>query len=261
MRVSNLSCTGHEIPLFYCLGSIVCILTYVFQKGELDLTGAARIVLRDWSSGKLVRFTTPPSPSQPLGAFSSNDPGSNIFATEFYADDGAILATLSTRKEMRKKGGLVKLFPGSIEERKVEMEQNWVVPEESESENSEDGHPKGSDEDDLSTGVDDEVSEDEDNCELNSSTSNNEEVYEASLSPVLSSRTQKRKRDQDHFTALSSSKQVSLGRETGPKKGILKKRSANSTKKASHAKLLKKDSTAAFNNANEPEAYDFGKFF
>ncbi|KAJ7179512.1 GTP-binding protein [Mycena filopes] len=81
-------------------------------KGELDLTGAARIVLRDWSIGKFPRYTVPP----PLDASAA--------ATPLSASDEAVLATLQTRKDLRKSKGLVKLTCGVVETRKAAEEQD-----------------------------------------------------------------------------------------------------------------------------------------
>jgi nuclear GTP-binding protein len=259
------------------------------QKGALDLTGAARIVLRDWNTGKFARFTTPPSTPPPNATainVSSHGAGSVTFTTKFYAEDDAILMALSTRKEMRKKGGLVKVSSGSIEERKVAMAQNWVVLEASEGENADSDHGGGSHEDGVATNDDaeeeDDVSgEDDHDSQSDSRTSIGEEVGVATLLPVLSSRKQKRKRGQEHFTSLPSSKKVSLDpatvvsvkgkREIGPTRSILKKPSARvvdrdsskNDRKVANVKQLKKASTVftGKKGANEPEAYEFGKFF
>ncbi len=191
---------------------------------------------------------------------------------------------LSTRKEMRKKGGLVKVSSGSIEERKVAMEQNWDILEASEDENADGDYGGGPNEDGVATNDDaeeeDEVSEEDDHdSQSDSRTSISEGVEAATLPPVLSLRKQKRKRGQDHFTSLPSLKKVSLGsvtvfsvkgkRDIEPTRSILKKPSARvvdcdsskNDRKVANVKQVKKASTVGKKDTNEPEAYEFGKFF
>ena len=241
-------------------------------------------MLRDWNSGKFARFTTPSTPPVNATAINvSSGTGSDKFTTQFYAEDDAILMALSTRKEMRKKGRLVKVSSGSIEERKVAMDQNWVVLEASEGENTDSDYGGGSDEEGVATNDDvekeDEVSgEDDLDSQSDSKTSIGDEVGVATLLPVLSSRKQKRKRGQEHFTSLPSLKKISLQpatvvsvkdkREIGPTRSILKVPSArvvdrDSSKNDRKVKQLKKASTllTGKKDANEPEAYEFGKFF
>ncbi|KAI0959303.1 hypothetical protein AcW1_004162 [Taiwanofungus camphoratus] len=120
--------------------------------GALDLAGASRIVLRDWSTGKFPRYTMPASPPSPSTTLS--DPS----LADVYAKDGQILSNLLTRKEMRKAGGVVKLKPGEKETRKVLLDAAWIGSEdedgnESDVEKDESGDDtsediKGSDEDD-----------------------------------------------------------------------------------------------------------------
>jgi nuclear GTP-binding protein len=110
------------------------------QHGVLDHAGAARIVLRDWSIGKIARYTMPPGASAPSSS----------------ADDEKILAKLKRRKELRKADDvkLVRLQPGEAERRDVLLDDIWAGDEE----NSED---EANDED-----VGDEASGDEDGDEV-----------------------------------------------------------------------------------------------
>ncbi|KAH7888107.1 P-loop containing nucleoside triphosphate hydrolase protein [Phlebopus sp. FC_14] len=105
------------------------------KRGVLDHAGAARIMLRDWSTGKFVRYTVP------RGATTSSSPD---------AADEEILLRLRNRKEMRKAGDvkLVKLQAGAADKRDVEMEEPW----------EEDGNRAEEDEDD---GDEDQEEEDE----------------------------------------------------------------------------------------------------
>jgi nuclear GTP-binding protein len=84
------------------------------------LAGAARIVLRDWSIGKFDRYTTPPSAPPVI-----NTATTTLSESSLYVNDEAILSTIQTRKERRKKGGLVRFAYGSIDPRKVAVEEPW----------------------------------------------------------------------------------------------------------------------------------------
>lgn len=78
------------------------------KHGAIDLTTAARVVLRDWSTGRIKWYTPGPAAADAAQA------------------DEAILSRLSTRKELRRAGGLVKLTPGTVETRTVDLEAPWV---------------------------------------------------------------------------------------------------------------------------------------
>jgi nuclear GTP-binding protein len=109
------------------------------------LAGAARIVLRDWSIGKFDRYTTPPSAPVINTATAQSEssitaklanPCDNI--TQLYVNDEAILSTIQTRKERRKQGGLVKFAYGSIDPRKVAVDEPWNGLEQNDDEERED---------------------------------------------------------------------------------------------------------------------------
>jgi len=80
--------------------------------GSPDTTAACRLVLRDWATGKLPRYTLPPT-----------DPASISPATS------DALMTLKTRQEMRATSGLVKLRALEIEHRLVDLEHEWFAAE------------------------------------------------------------------------------------------------------------------------------------
>ncbi|KAI5124889.1 hypothetical protein M0805_007318 [Coniferiporia weirii] len=84
----------------------------VKRRGELDHAGAARIVLRDWSTGRLPRFSQHPAPA------------GNVDAGLDAADEEALKAA-PLRKEMRKGRGIVRLVPGVVETRTVGLEMPW----------------------------------------------------------------------------------------------------------------------------------------
>ncbi|KLO08270.1 hypothetical protein SCHPADRAFT_908760 [Schizopora paradoxa] len=99
------------------------------KSGELDLDQASRIVLRDWSTDKFPRYTVPPSANastKPSSEKKNDDDTESLYAT-----DGATLEAASTRKDLRKGRGLIKLVPLEVETRKIALEENWDDEEES----------------------------------------------------------------------------------------------------------------------------------
>jgi len=86
------------------------------QRGVLDHASAARIVLRDWSTGEFVRYTMP----QGTCASVSTERG-----------DEDVLATMRSRKELRRAGDakLVKLKAGAVEKRDVDLDVAWEEEE------------------------------------------------------------------------------------------------------------------------------------
>ncbi|KAJ7229052.1 hypothetical protein GGX14DRAFT_416477, partial [Mycena pura] len=145
----------------------------VKKKGELDLSGAARIVLRDWTTGKFPWYTIPPA-----GA-----------AETVSSADDAVLDTLRTRKELRKAHGLVKLRCGAVETRKVQVDEPWAPAERDDDADSNDEDEERYDED---GGREDEEEADEEMTE--EMTEETEEEEEEEEEPTILSGKQKRKR-------------------------------------------------------------------
>ncbi|KAF8966516.1 hypothetical protein BDZ97DRAFT_1808256 [Flammula alnicola] len=171
----------------------------VKKKGELDLTGAARIVLRDWSVGKLAHYTTPPANSMTSAEPSNSNP--DTLLTQLYAKDEAILAAIPTRKERRKSGGLVKLSPSSADERKAAVEEDWAALQHAEDEESdddgdesEDGDVQGMDVDYQEKEEDEEEEEAEEEDLDEEADGSDEEDEEEEAAPAPLSNKQKRKR-------------------------------------------------------------------
>ncbi|KAA1466062.1 hypothetical protein DENSPDRAFT_830806 [Dentipellis sp. KUC8613] len=133
---------------------------YIKKGGVLDLLSAARVVLRDWTTGKFPRYTVPASATSAAPA----------------PEDEAVLERLSTRKELRKAVGLVKMVPGAVDGRTVELEAPWFGGEESEDEEDDDegdddeeeggdvemDGPSGEEDEDEDEDEEDEEDEDED---------------------------------------------------------------------------------------------------
>jgi nuclear GTP-binding protein len=91
------------------------------QGGNPDLTAAARIVLRVWSTGKISRYAVPPAASSPGTAGDAVCP---TLAT-MYAGDAALLERLPLRKELRRTRDLVRLSSEQIDDRSLVLETPW----------------------------------------------------------------------------------------------------------------------------------------
>jgi len=238
------------------------------QRGEPDLAGASRIVLRDWNTSKFARYTRPP-----------NDGGENL--TLITEVDKRTLNQSKTRKELRKNGRLVRLRASEEERRVVQMESPWEDEKES------------SDEDDIESdrnieeGEEDEMDGSGNDENKNVDTDEQEERSEKELS----THNQKRKRTVSFGVARPAKKTVFAIREgrkqdkwapaTDKKsqedkhtKTILKK--STTTKKPQSLEIVssksaKKAPTKVANvlssyknktsNDSDPNAYDFSKFF
>ena len=133
------------------------------------MAGAARIVLRDWSIGKFDRFTTPSSAPPVINTAAATTQSES----SLYVNDEAILSTIQTRKERRKRGGLVRFTYGSIDPRKVAVEEPWNGLEESDDDDEVDDDEAGVEGMDVD-------GEDEDEDEENEDEEDEEEDEEAS---------------------------------------------------------------------------------
>jgi nuclear GTP-binding protein len=91
------------------------------QGGKLDLAAAARIVLRDWSTGKLSRYAVPPAVS---GSGTPANAVSPVLAT-IYEGDAALLERLPPRKEMRQSRDLVRLSSERVDGRTLAFDAPW----------------------------------------------------------------------------------------------------------------------------------------
>lgn len=131
-----------------------------FQTAEPDQILAARVVLRDWNTGKFPRFTLPPC-STPASETT------DAALAKVYAKDDSVLSWLKTRSGFRKSLGLVKMNSGNINRRTVILDAKWVSPEDSETSEDEDGNEemldfRGIDGDDEDGDEDEDEEEDED---------------------------------------------------------------------------------------------------
>lgn len=210
----------------------------VKKRGELDMTGASRIVLRDWSTGKFPRYTTPPTEMPTPSAAVSTD---NM--QKFHVDEPNILATCPSRKEMWKNSGLVKLVPGDLEARKVVLDEQWLVAEEQENDEVAKSAEQSSIEiyddgphDSLDGDGDEEEAEDD---------SDNDEAPQKPL-PILNK--VKRKREIEHPTSRPIKNAVFASASEG--------RTYKRERKVANVMTRTKRA-----QNTDDEAYDFSKFF
>ncbi|KZT12640.1 uncharacterized protein LAESUDRAFT_766146 [Laetiporus sulphureus 93-53] len=261
------------------------------KKGSmLDLAGASRLILRDWSTGKFPRYTMAPSPSP-----TSVEPPASL------AD---ILARLPTRKEMRKAGGIVKLKAGESESRRVVLDVSWIGSNDSgngsgvdEDEGEEGDEPLGEDASidvEEESGDEEEESGDEDDDDEEEDESEEDEEARPALkgkrkraaAPVLARPAKKvafapepkgtkqarsAAGGQSHAAARKARTHTQADDipSTKPKvkvsptpKAAL---AAKASKKASNTPAVKKAANAASKKTastnDDEEAYDFKKFF
>ncbi|OJT04433.1 Guanine nucleotide-binding protein-like 3 -like protein [Trametes pubescens] len=131
---------------------------FMKKRGDPDLTAAARMVLRDWSNGKLARYTMPASPSADAAAAAPTDPA----LAEAYAKDGAVLGRLASRKELRKAGGLVKLRAGAIDTRRPTLDESYSTGSDDEADEEDGAELDELDDNDLDEEDIDEEDDDDD---------------------------------------------------------------------------------------------------
>ncbi|KAH9950048.1 hypothetical protein B0H21DRAFT_21208 [Amylocystis lapponica] len=267
----------------------------VKKGGVLDLAGASRIVLRDWSTGKFPRYTMPPSPA-PTPA-----PGTEAALAEIYAKDEQILGGLAIRKELRRRSGVVKLAAAEAETRRLVLDMPWVSAEhedvdygdEEEGEAMEDAEGDGSDKEDDEEDAEDgsaeedeeDEDEDEDEAPVPPSVKRKRGPAKAtpaparpvkkvafSVDPKSSKQARSAAGKKPSRAALRNAKtkdQPTVGNEATAARPTLKvplkaksalKKTPVATGKAAKASSVSKKGAAPRQNDGE-EAYDFKKFF
>ncbi|KAI9575048.1 GNL3L/Grn1 putative GTPase-domain-containing protein [Boletus coccyginus] len=104
------------------LAGLARVSGLIKKRGVLDHAGAARIVLRDWCTGKLMRYSMPGGP-----------------AGEVTEGDAAVLGGARSRKELRSavEVKLVKMEAGASDGRDVEWDAVWAEDEASEGDGEE----------------------------------------------------------------------------------------------------------------------------
>ena len=266
----------------------------LFQRGALDLAGAARIVLRDWSTGKIVWYAPPPPPPPllaPEAGSTTAGSGRQALFEHLYSHDDQILSLLPTRKEMRRSGmGLVRFAPSSsavVDERELELERPWLAEGRSddgetdddadtdagkvdEIEPADDGESSENDDDD------DDGEDDDDDDESAWEDDNDDEGDEETPPPVLPGK-QKRKRGLVDVPRSSPAKKVAFERnvvDSRPQKkgsGVVPTRSkpplparappATAKKTAANIPTKSKLPPSSSDKHAIQDAYDFAQFF
>lgn len=242
-------------------------------------------MLRDWNTGKFARYTLPPGDRESK----QSDP------LPLNEADEKILSCTRTRKEIRKSGGLVKLLPSDIETREVVLEEPWEEEEsdegddgvaeegmdvdENESESEEgsgvsQGEDRGSDADEEDGDEEeDEDREDEEDEDIEPSPPPLKQKRKRSMSSV-SIQPVKKVAFASHRKSKPAQPSTKLNQQESGTKSILKKattatklRPSKALPPKEHKKLPGKVANAAssFKNkasaTNDPDAYDFKKFF
>ncbi|KAI0346977.1 hypothetical protein BDW22DRAFT_1480687 [Trametopsis cervina] len=242
--------------------------------GVVDVTGASRIILRDWSTGKFPRYT--------VSASTSNDASQDGPLAELYAADEKILSALLSRKEWRQGTGLVKLSPSEVDTRQLALETVWVPSgEDSEDDDaqnetedvemgaSEEGESDGAEEDEEDEEDEDDEEEEEEPEEL---VSLNKRKRVAAKQPTPSSRPTKKVAFSAEPQSTKQARKAAGARGSAVKakpeavKSALKSKppkaqptpKAASAKKAANAPSKK---SAVPTSTGSDEAYDFKKFF
>ncbi|KAF8556278.1 hypothetical protein OG21DRAFT_1459608 [Imleria badia] len=113
------------------LAGVARVSGLIKKRGVLDHVGAARVVLRDWCTGKLMRYSMPEC------------------TPEWTADgDTAVLGSVRSRKELRSavEVKLVKMDAGVSDKRDLEWDVVWGEDEEEEEEEEEESDGDGEEE-------------------------------------------------------------------------------------------------------------------
>ncbi|EIN10256.1 hypothetical protein PUNSTDRAFT_99645 [Punctularia strigosozonata HHB-11173 SS5] len=270
----------------------------VRKGGALDHAGAARLVLRDWAAGKLPWYTLPPPP--PPSA-SEEEKTKKAEGGGFTEDDEKVLedAGVQSRRERRKSGGkgVVKMAPGSVDERKVAVDAPWDEDEDDENGSDEDEDvemhvdddadeeeaDESSDEDEVDEEVDDEEDEEEEEEEAEDEDPPAGKRKRASQAvfpsrptkkvafaaptkgrgPKASSKPSAPQLKSAPKSALKpptkSLKAAKLAKPTATKRAPTKPTTTAPAPKSKPANATGKKKTSAV--APGEEAYDFGKFF
>ncbi|KAJ4492770.1 P-loop containing nucleoside triphosphate hydrolase protein [Lentinula edodes] len=254
----------------------------VRKRGVLHLTGALKVVLRDWCIGKIHWY------SMPSSNLVVDTPSTNARLQALYAKADEALASLKSRKAMRKAGGLVKISPGQVESREVISEVPYAeLMETSDGEDNDGIDVDEADHIEAEEDEDEESEEDEEDGDKEE-VENEEELEfedeEVEVAPPAS-KSQKRKRADPishppnkkvSFVAKShasknkaiSKADVSAVSESSAQKSLS---TDPTTRKALKSSLKKMKPIANASSKNRPpkirsdegnrESYDFGKYF
>jgi nuclear GTP-binding protein len=173
------------------------------------VTAAARLVLRDWSTGKLPRYALPPK----ADVHSALDIPAPANATDIYGNDENVLAQIPSRAERRRATGVVRMAAAARETRRVDLAAPWTgVNADADGDEPMDVDPQNSaeaDEDAVGEeGQDDEDEDDPEDQDDEDQEDGSEEGDEADEAVVLAPASGKRKRSVTLAVAPSAKKVV-----------------------------------------------------
>ena len=229
----------------------------------MDLAGAARIVLRDWSTEKFPRFSLPPS-TLPI-----HQPPTTTHS-QIYSNDDEVLASVRTRREMRKGGGLVRLVAGKVETRKADVEAGWEGINDESDEDEGDEDEKDEDEDEDEDDDEEMHNEDEDDSEEDEDEDVEMDGKEGDEETTLPVPTKNRKQVFSKLKAPPTLIQKKVSFAAKPKEsrsahktGLLKKVRAKPAIKigGSRAANISAKKVSQQSSDEGPQAYDFSRFF
>ncbi|KAI3611042.1 hypothetical protein WG66_013792 [Moniliophthora roreri] len=233
----------------------------VQKRGHLDITSASRIILRDWNIGQIRWYCAPSSKDVPVGSTSTES-------------NEAIFSGLTSKKDMRRAGGLVKLTAGKIDERRLSLDDTYAAVED-DSDYSDDS--EGDDDDQMEVDGDEDEDQDQDQEMSNGDTAaeDSEDQNEKKEREALSSNTNHKRKRTDPV-AHPPSKKVAFAKAgdrslpkaaiskasklKAPPKSAMKDLNSAPPKKTA-ANVSSKTRPKMATSADDGEAYDFGKYF
>ena len=221
-----------DLMLFYNLpafvkGSVDSFLTglarsqrLVKKRGEPDLAGACRIVLRDWNTGRFPWYAMPEASSSSADASVKKTKSKQASSAESAEE---VLEKLQSRKEKMMSGGVVKMMPGALETRKVELTAGWVEDEEEEDEDD--------DEEDVVVHEEDVDGDDDEEMDDAEEGDKEEEEEEEEISPPPPPPTKGKRKASTTLQPTKSSKKAAVASESSS----IPKPSKTSSKKVAFA--------------------------
>jgi nuclear GTP-binding protein len=279
----NLPAFSKDDPVAF-LSTLARANGFIQKGGAPDLTSAARIVLREWSTDKLLRYTMPATASAKTAATTTTTTAKDAQ----YERDAQILSTVRTRRDIRK-AGAIRMVPGPRETRAVVLDAPWFDAAAAPGSGSadDDGEEAEGDVDmDDGSAASEEAEGSDENSDDRSSGEDSDEVDDEDEDeeplPPPSSKRKRRDSVSAPAPAPPSVKKVAFAKDAkGPSKpteaaptvpkSALKKPAAKAaavtlkptknTRKAAPLKKVGNAGGALRTTAADSEAYDFTKFF
>ncbi|KAG8807690.1 hypothetical protein FRC17_004318 [Serendipita sp. 399] len=237
----------------------------------VDFQGAARALVRDWKTGRLAFYTFPPRDKSEEVYPTSQVPTKVEISTTYQKHDEKLLGELLSRKELRRtKGTIVQLKGATLDRRRVDLEANAGLSDKGDRDNDDEDEDKEDDEEEEEEEEDEEDEEEEERGDTPSEDDDDgDDSEEMENAPILSGK-QKRVAQRHQKPAEKkpvAKKTVSFAAYT--KAGAKIKASKNARvieKKPSPVQRQApraggKKSMTNKQNSDDPDAYDFSKYF